>query len=183
MRGKKLRELSLHILDVAENGINAGGTLIRITVIEDSKENRLTIKIADNGRGIPEDMISKIVDPFYTTRTTRKVGLGLGLFREACKRCEGDLEIRSKEGEGTEVTATFRRDHIDLPPLGDMAGTMVSLVIGNEDVDFLYTHVIDGRRFELDTRQVKAELEDVPIYNPEVIGYLTQTIREFISGS
>lgn len=156
--------------------------MIRISVREDSRENRLSITISDNGRGIPQEMIPKIVDPFYTTRTTRRVGLGLSLFKEASRRCEGDLQIRSKEGVGTDITATFRLDHIDLPPLGDMAGTMVSLIIGSEGVDFLYEHVIDGRRFELDTKKIKAELEGVPLYNPEVIRYLTETIREFLSG-
>ena len=170
-------------MDIAENGINAGATLIRITVTENYDENRLTIEIADNGRGIPEKMIPEIIDPFFTTRTTRRVGLGLSLLKEAGRRCGGDLEIRSKEGVGTETIATFRLDHIDLPPLGDMAGTMVSLVIGNEDVDFIYIHVVDGRRLELDTRQIKAELDGVPVYNPEVIRYLTRTIREFMSGT
>lgn len=119
------------------------------------------------------------MDPFFTTRTTRRVGLGLSLFREAARRSEGDFELRSREGEGTEVRATFQLDHIDRPPLGDMAGTLVSLIAGNEYVDYVYTHVIDDRRLELDTREIREELEDVPIHHPEVIRYLRQTIRDF----
>lgn len=164
-----------------ENGLRAGANQIRISVMEDSKANRLEVVIADNGHGIPEDKIAEIVDPFFTTRTTRRVGLGLSLFREAARRSEGDFELRSREGEGTEVKATFQLDHIDRPPLGDMAGTVISLIAGHENVDFCYTHAIDGRRLDLDTREVKEELEDVPIHHPEVIRYLRQTIREFLT--
>lgn len=119
------------------------------------------------------------MDPFFTTRTTRRVGLGLSLFREAARRSEGDFELRSQEGEGTEVRATFQLDHIDRPPLGDMAGTLTSLIVGNEDVDYVYTHVIDDRSLELDTREIKEELEGVPIHHPEVIRYLRQILRDF----
>ena len=179
--GGILRDFSLHILDIAENGLRAGASLIRIFITEDREANRLGITIADNGRGIPEDKISEILDPFYTTRTTRRVGLGLGLFREASRRCEGDFQIQSRVGGGTEISATFRLDHIDLPPLGDMAGTMITLIAGNENVDFIYSHTVDGTRFELDTREIKEELDDVPIHHPEVIGYMSRTIREFLS--
>lgn len=123
------------------------------------------------------------MDPFFTTRTTRRVGLGLSLFREAARRSEGDFEFRSREGEGTEVKATFQLDHIDRPPLGDMAGTLVSLIVGYEDVDYVYTHVIGDRRLELDTRKIKEELEGVPLHHPEVIRYLRQTIHDFLSES
>ena len=109
------------------------------------------------------------------------MGLGLSLFREAARRSEGDFELRSREGAGTEVKATFQLDHIDRPPLGDMAGTLVSLIAGYEDVDYVYTHAIDDRLLELDTREIKEELDDVPIHHPEVIRSLRQTIRDFLS--
>jgi hypothetical protein len=168
-------------MDVAENGLDAGADLIRISVKEDRDADRLEITIADNGRGIPKEKLSRVLDPFYTTRTTRRVGLGLSLFREASRRCEGDLQVRSEEGQGTEVTASFRLSHIDLPPLGDVAGTMAALIAGNGQADFAYTHEVDGRRFELDTRAIREELEDVPLHHPEVIRYVTQTIREFLT--
>ncbi len=141
----------------------------------------MEITISDNGRGIPEEKLQEIVDPFYTTRTTRRVGLGLGLFRDASRRCEGDFQVRSVVGEGTEISATFRLNHIDLPPLGDMAGTMATLVAGNGGTDFVYVHTVNGNRFELDTRAIKDELEGLPIHHPEVIRYITQTIRDFLS--
>jgi hypothetical protein len=176
-----VREMSLHIMDVAENGIGAGASLMEIAVTEDRKANRLTIGIRDNGRGIPADLLDKVMDPFYTTRTTRRVGLGLSLFREASRRCEGEFGIKSKEGEGTEVSASFRLDHIDLAPLGNMVGSLTSLIVGNPQVDFVYTHDVNGNVFRLDTREVKQELDGVEITHPEVIKFLGDLIRESLA--
>lgn len=173
--------MSLHIMDIAENGISAGARLIDIAVTEDIKGNRLKVGIKDNGRGIPADLLEHVADPFYTTRTTRRVGLGLSLFREASKRCEGDFKITSREGEGTEIEATFRLDHIDLAPLGNMVGTLTSLIVGNPDVDFVYTHEVNGKEFRLDTREVKKELEGAEITHPKVIRFLGDLIRESLA--
>jgi hypothetical protein len=168
-------------MDVVENGIAAGATLIDITVAEHREENRVEIRIKDNGRGIPAHLLEQVLNPFYTTRTTRRVGLGLSLFREASRRCEGDFHIQSKEGEGTEVYASFRRDHIDLAPFGDIAGSLTSLIIGNPGVDFAYRHDVDREFFQLDTRDVRQELEDVPIHHPDVIRYLMRFIRDSLT--
>jgi anti-sigma regulatory factor (Ser/Thr protein kinase) len=173
-----LREMSLHIMDIAENGIGAGAKLIDISVTEDRKDNWLRIVIRDDGRGIPADLMGKVMDPFYTTRTTRRVGLGLSLFREASRRCDGEFAIKSKEGEGTEVSASFRLDHIDLAPLGDMAGSLASLIVGNPNVDFVYTHSVGEKGFRLDTRKIKEELEEVEITRPEVIRFIGDLVRE-----
>jgi anti-sigma regulatory factor (Ser/Thr protein kinase) len=173
-----VRELSLHIMDIVENGVAAGATQVHISMIEDTARNLLRISIKDNGRGIPEHRLDQVLDPFYTTRTTRRVGLGLSLFREASRRCDGEFTLRSKEGEGTEVSASFRLDHIDLAPLGDMASSMTSLIMGNPGVDFIYTHERNGRAFQVDTREVRKELEDLPITHPEVIKYIGDSIRE-----
>ncbi|MBN1277442.1 MAG: ATP-binding protein [Deltaproteobacteria bacterium] len=148
-------ELSLHILDIIENGINAGADLITLKIIEDQKNNKLSISIADNGHGIPSDMLEKVTDPFFTTKTVRRVGLGLSLFREASRRCEGEFKITSRVGEGTETSATFRLDHIDLAPMGNLESTLSSLIVGNPGVDFIYDHEIDGERVRLDTRDIK----------------------------
>ena len=168
-------------MDIAENGIGAGASRIDITVTEDIKENRLTIGIKDNGRGIPPDLLDHVTDPFYTTRTTRRVGLGLSLFREAARRCEGDFRITSRQGEGTEVTASFRLDHIDLAPLGNMAGSLASLIMGNPHVDFVYTHKVDDKAFRLDTAEVKQELDGTEITHPKVIRFLGELIRESLA--
>lgn len=173
-----MRDFSLHIMDIIENGLNGGATLIGLTVVEERKNNWLRITITDNGRGIPEDMLKKVLDPFYTTRITRRVGLGLSLFREASKRCDGEFSIISEEGKGTQVDATFRLDHIDLPPMGDLASTMTTLIVGNQGVDFVYAHEVEGDTFQLDTRDIRKELDGVEISHPQVVKYIGDTIRE-----
>jgi hypothetical protein len=173
-----VRELSLHIMDILENGLAAGATLIDLRVVESRKDNRLQIAIKDNGRGIPSHRLDEVTNPFFTTRTTRRVGLGLSLFSEAARRCKGEFHIESREGEGTEVSASFQLDHIDLAPMGDMAGSLTSLIMGNADVDFVYVHEVNGQTFRLDTREVKRELDGLPINHPEVVQYLAGLIRE-----
>jgi hypothetical protein len=177
-----LREIALHIMDIIENGLDAEASLITLSIVEDDKEKVLRISIKDNGQGIPDSMIEQITDPFVTTRTTRRVGLGLSLFKEAAKRCDGEFDIHSKQGEGTVVRASFRTDHIDTPPLGDIAGSLTSLIMTHPEVDFVYTHEAGGNRFEMDTRQIKKDLDDVPIYHPEVITHVARTIRKFLEG-
>ena len=175
-------ELALHILDIVENGLAAGASLISILVHEDRRRNRLEIVIRDNGRGMPAEKKARALDPFYTTRTTRRVGLGLSLFRELTMNCEGDFRLDSQEGQGTEVNASFRMNHIDLPPLGDMAASLSALIMGNEAVDFYYRHQVGEEVFELDTREVKGELDGLPISHPEVVRYLRDGIREALAG-
>ncbi|MFZ7112140.1 MAG: ATP-binding protein [Desulfatiglandales bacterium] len=173
-----MRELSLHIMDIVENGISAGADLIGIEIRDVPAENLLCITIRDNGRGIPEDLLEKVTDPFFTSRTTRRVGLGLSLFLVAARRCDGEFGISSKEGLGTTVTATFKRDHIDLAPMGDMEGTLTSLIMGSPHVDFVCLYEAEGRRFLLDTREIRKELEEVPMNHPQVLKYISETIRE-----
>ena len=172
-----MRELSLHILDVAENGITAGANCIWIEVEEERKKDELKIVIRDNGRGMPVDKLENIDDPFITTRTTRRVGLGLSLLATAAGRCEGTMQVDSKPGKGTEITATFRFGHIDRAPLGDMAATITTLIMGNPQIDFVYFHRIDGDEYRLDTREIRAEMEDLSLSDPVVIHHLTETIR------
>ena len=176
-----MRELSLHIMDIVENGLRAGATLVEIFVKEDRKGNWLSVEISDNGHGMPDETLKRVMDPFFSTRSTRRVGLGLPMFRELCRRCDGEFDIRSKDGEGTKINASFRIDHIDLIPLGDMAGSMMSLIMGNPEADFLYTHEVDDRTFHLDTRQVREELEGLEIYNPQVVKSLGKLVRESLA--
>ncbi|MBT8369793.1 MAG: ATP-binding protein [Deltaproteobacteria bacterium] len=175
-----MRELSLHILDIAENGITAGADCIHILVHEARIEDMLTIKIKDNGRGMPADKLKKLTDPFVTSRTTRRVGLGLSLMATAADRCDGKLVVETEAGVGTEVVATFRHSHIDRAPLGDMASTISTLIMGNPQTDFVYTHIIDDDDFILDTRELKQELDDNALTNPVVIHSLTESIRHSI---
>lgn len=173
-----MRELALHIMDIMENGIGAGATLIHLDISENHKENRIRIVIGDNGRGIPKGLLDKVTDPFFTSRTTRRVGLGLSLFREASRRCEGEFTIASEEGKGTSVEATFRLDHIDLAPLGQIDGAMTSMIMGNPEVDFFFRHDVDGRCFEMDTREIRKELEEVPLNHPKVLQSISESIRK-----
>ena len=176
-----MREISLHILDVAENGITAGANCIHIFVEEARVENVLKIVIRDNGRGISSEKIDRIADPFVTTRTTRRVGLGLSLLEAAARRCDGEVKIVSEPGAGTEVMAVFRYDHIDRAPIGDMAASITTLIAGYPDIDFVYDHSVDGRHFDMDTREIRKELEDSFSSNPALIHYLTQTIRKHLN--
>jgi hypothetical protein len=172
-----MRELSLHILDIAENGITAGADCIHILVEEARATDLLTFKITDNGRGMPAEKIKKLTDPFVTSRTTRRVGLGLSLLAAATDRCEGRLTVETQPGVGTEVEATFRNSHIDRAPVGDMAATITTLIMGNPQIDFVYTHIIDGEEFTLDTRELKAEMGNLSLTNPVVVHHLTASIR------
>jgi anti-sigma regulatory factor (Ser/Thr protein kinase) len=172
-----MRELSLHILDVVENGITAGGDCIWIEIDENRKEDQITILIRDNGRGMPIEKVENIDDPFITSRTTRRVGLGLSLLAAAARRCEGTLRVESEPGKGTEVEATFRYNHIDRAPLGDMAATLGTLIIGNPGIDFIYAHRIDSKDFYLDTREIQKEMQDDSLSDPIFIHHLTESIR------
>jgi hypothetical protein len=181
-----MRELSLHILDVVENGITAGGNCVWIQVDEARKKDQLKIVIRDNGRGMPIEKLDNINDPFITSRTTRRVGLGLSLLSAATERCDGTLRVDTQPGKGTEIEATFRYNHIDRAPLGDMAATITTLIIGNPGIDFVYSHRIDGNDFSLDTREIRAEMDDLSLSDPVVIQHLSELIRsalkELLSG-
>jgi len=172
-----LREIALHILDIAENGITAGSDLIQILIDENRIENLLKVVIKDYGKGMSPEMVRTVTDPFITTRTTRRIGLGLSLWKEAAKRCGGDFSIESEPRKGTVVTATFRYDHIDRAPIGDIAGTITMLIAGNPDIDFVYDHVIDGNRFAIDTRELREELEE-SLTDPALLFHLKKQIEE-----
>lgn len=177
-----MRELSLHILDVLENSVEAGATRIELLIEEDLRRDILGITVADNGRGMSEDMVKRVLNPFVTTRKTRHVGLGLPLFAAAAQRCNGDLTIRSQIGVGTIVTATFQYGHIDRAPLGDVAGTVLAVVLSERPVDVYYRHTRDGRTSELDTAEVRRELGNVPLSHPLVREWLETTLREGLAG-
>ena len=172
-----MQDLSLHILDIVENAISSHASHVAIRITEDPDKDQMIVEIEDDGDGIPPHLVEKVVDPFFTTRTTRKVGLGLSLLQQAARACEGDLQVQSKEGEGTLVRAHFRYNHIDLKPLGDMASTMVTLIVGNPHMDFQYQHRKKDKTFVFDTVEFKRELEDVPIVHPKVVQFVREEIK------
>lgn len=175
-----MKELALHILDIAENGISAGAALIRISVEEEPGKDRLCIAIEDDGAGIPAEHLDQITDPFFTTRTTRRVGLGLSLFQAAARRCGGMMSVDSEVGCGTCVRAVFPYEHIDRAPLGDMSKTMVALVAGNPDVHFLYAHCKDADAFTLDTRELRKEAGEGPLAMSRIVRILQQRMTAFL---
>lgn len=177
-----MEDLSLHILDVVENGTAAGATRVEIHLREDGPRDWLELRIQDNGRGMDEAMLARVRDPFVTTRTTRRVGMGIPLLDQATREAEGSFEIHSQPGRGTEVIAGFRLSHIDRRPLGDIAETVVTLILGHPEVEFLFSGAWDGREVELDTRELKRELEDVPLTHPSVLNWIRQQIRTAVTG-
>ena len=172
-----MEDLSLHILDIVENSTAAGATRVEIEVREDEAADRLTLRIADNGRGMSPEMAAAVRDPFVTTRTTRRVGMGLALLDQAAREAQGALEIRSSPGRGTEVVATFRLSHIDRRPLGDMAETLVTLILGHPDVDFRYEAERGGEQTVVDTREIREQLEGVDIRDPAVLALIRKLLR------
>lgn len=174
-----MRELALHILDVLENALEAGATRVDLAIIEDLETDLLTITVRDNGRGMDPQTANRTLDPFFTTRTTRHVGLGLPLFAAAARRCEGDLTVDSCPGKGTVVTAVFRHSHIDRAPLGNMADTLLAFLLGSRgDLQLHYRHQVGAQTFDLDTAAIQAELGDVPFSHPKVRNWLYEYLAE-----
>lgn len=173
-----MTELSLNVYDIAENSIRANATLIEISVIIDQPADTLTIIIKDNGCGMTEEQVSNVTDPFFTTRTTRKVGLGVPFFKMAALCTGGSFSINSKPGEGTTTSAVFILSSIDRMPLGDINCTIYSLITFNIGIDFIYYYQFNGRSFTLDTRQFKDILGDVPLNAPEVSDYVKEYLQE-----
>lgn len=181
-----MRELALHILDVVENAIMAGAKHIALSVVEDVDADILTITVQDDGRGMDAETMRQVRDPFFTTRTTRHVGLGIPLFAAAAERCAGHLEIESAPGQGATVTAAFQHSHIDRAPLGDMPGTLMGILMRapergiehSQGFDLHYLHRLNKRTFEFDTADIRAELGDLPFSYPDVREWLYEFVTE-----
>ena len=178
-----MKELSLNLLDIAETSVKAGATLTELLLTETA--DTLVLKVRDNGCGMTEETVRRVTDPFYTTRTTRPVGLGLPLLRMAAEQTEGTLAVESRhvdahpQDHGTAVTATFRTDHIDCPPLGDLVATVTTLIQGHPDTDFLFRHTPPaGQPVELDTRQLREILGEVSLAEFEVLQWISGYLRE-----
>lgn len=177
-----MRDLGLHILDIVENAVAAGAKHIDLVIVQDIGADRLTIKVQDDGCGMDAKTIQKARDPFYTTRTTRHIGLGIPLFAAAAERCAGGLTIASTPGQGTTLTATFQRSHIDRAPLGDMSHTLMSILMRDQTFDMYYKHQIKclcvEHTFEFDTAEIKHELGEIPLTYPDVRDWLAEFIRQ-----
>ena len=173
-----MKELALHILDIIHNSIRAEAKLIQLYVNEDKNKDILTITIIDDGHGMDSDLLKNVTDPFTTTRTTRRVGLGLPLLKQAAMECNGNLEIRSTKGEGTKVSIWFQHSHIDRVPLGNMVETITTLLLTGNDFDLQYEHQVNDSRITFDTRTIRDILGEVPLSHPDVIEWISQTLQE-----
>lgn len=181
-----MKELSLNILDVTENSVKAEATLVTIEICE--SEQSLKISIIDDGYGMTEEILKGVENPFYTTRTTRKVGLGIPLLKMAAEMTDGTFKITSKSKEqfpdshGTVVTAVFNKNHLDFTPLGDTVSTVTTLIQGHPETDFLFRHVFNNNEVLLDTRQMREMLGEIPLNSYEVIKWAEEYMREQYEG-
>jgi len=177
-----MKELSLNILDIAENSVKAGATLTEILLVE--THGTLTITVKDDGCGMTDDVLKSVTDPFYTTRTTRRVGLGIPLFKLSAEQTGGTLTITSKIDDGktadhgTQISATYNKNHIDFTPLGDVTSSIITLIQGHPDTDFLFIHKNEEAEVRLDTRELREVLEDVPLNSFEVLVWIEENLRE-----
>jgi len=171
-------ELALHILDIAENSTRAGAGTVQITVDEDDGADRFRLAIEDDGQGMTREEADRVLDPFFTTKKVRRVGLGLPMLAQAAEATGGALTLETKKGKGTSVVVEMGLSHIDRQPLGDVPGALVALVAGNPDIDIIYRHRRRNREYILDTRELKRELEDVPLNHIEVLQYIRAHVSE-----
>ena len=182
----RMKEISLNILDIAENSVKARASLTEILLTE--KGRKLVLTIRDNGCGMSEEVLKGVTDPFYTTRTTRKVGMGLPLLKLAAEQTGGSMEITSVSEEadpvnhGTTVTAVFYEDHLDFTPLGDVISSIVTLIQGHPDTDFYFRHEMEENTVELDTRELREVLEGVPLNSYDVIKWIEDYLKEQYDG-
>ena len=146
-----MQDLSLHILDIAENATRAGSSKVVIEILEDESQDKLAVCIEYNGKGMDEEMIKKALDPFFTTKSGKKVGLGLSLLAHAAQQAGGELKIDSKEGKGTKVTAAFQLSHPDMKPIGDVFATMTALVAGNPSIQFVLDYKKGDYNYHFDS--------------------------------
>lgn len=175
-----MKEIALHILDIIQNSIVANAQLIQLKVSESIKEDYLRIVIIDDGTGMDESLLKKVTDPFVTSRTTRKVGLGIPLLKQAAEDCEGSLSIESQVGKGTTIEASFQHSHIDRVPLGDMAETVCTILLYGNEFDFTYEHSTDVGYMKFDTREIRQVLQETPLTHPEVITWIREKLIEDI---
>ena len=176
-----MRELSLHLLDIAENSIAAGAKNITMSIEEKSSTDLLKLKVIDDGRGMDQDTVKKVIDPFVTSRTTRKVGLGIPLLKEAAEACNGSLDLSSELGKGTALVVTFQNSHIDRMPLGDIPTTFLNLLVSNPVVHWIFIYRINDKEFFFDDEEIKTTLGDVPLTEPEILKVVREIIDTGIS--
>ena len=178
-----MKELSLNVLDIVQNSISAGAHHIFVSLAEDDK-NKLTLIIEDDGCGMSSETVRSVIDPFYTTRKTRKVGMGIPLLKMAAEQTGGNLYIESKlesedsDNHGTTVKAVFDMSHMDFTPIGDMISTMCTIIQGHPEIDYLFTHTSKSYDVQLDTAQLREVLGEVSLAEYEIICWIKSYLEE-----
>ena len=175
-----MKDIALHILDILQNSVTAGASLIELSIDEIPAQDKYVLRFVDDGKGIDAEMVKQVTDPFFTTRTTRKVGLGLPLLKQNAERTGGSMTIQSQPGRRTKVEVEFSFKHIDRLPTGDIAGTLALTVSSYPEIDFIYTHSTPEGTFVFDTIEIKEKLESIPINDIEVINFMKDLIRDNI---
>lgn len=173
-----MKELSLHVYDLMENSTAANSSEVSLTIRDSLNDNVFHFTIQDNGKGMSPEFMARVTDPYTTSRTTRKVGLGLPLIKMNTENCNGGMKLESEVGKGTTLTFWFEHNHWDRPPMGDLAGTLVMLFSAHEDIHFVFRYVTDQDEFVLDTNEVKEALDGMSINNLEIINMLKEMISE-----
>lgn len=176
-----MRDIALHLLDIAHNSVSAKATKIEITVIEDTVADRLHISVEDNGTGMDPETASQVVDPFVTSRKTRSVGLGIPLLKAASEACAGFLTLTSQLGKGTRIDVEFQHSHIDRMPLGDIAEVILLLVVGCPEVNWHFTYQFDQNTFSFDDAEIKEELGGVSLTEPAILAYLRSYLKQGVA--
>ncbi|MDE5418916.1 ATP-binding protein [Labilibaculum sp. DW002] len=176
-----MKDLSMHIMDIIQNSVRAEASNVQLEIVESQKDDLFSIGIKDDGFGMSKEVLAKAIDPFFTSRTTRKVGLGISLLKQNAEQTGGSLNIWSKEGEGTQLEVIFSHSNIDRPVLGNIAETMMLLVGANPEMDFLYKHTTAEGEYVFDTKEVKEILEGVSLNDPNILVYLKEMINENIN--
>lgn len=168
-------------MDIAENSVAAGASNVEITIEEDLQNDRLKAAVQDDGRGMDEELLARITDPFVTSRTTRRVGLGIPLLKAAAEACDGGLCITSAPGQGTHLEVSFQRSHIDRMPLGDMVGTMLTLVIAYPKIHWVFRYRANGTEFTFNDEPIKKEIEGISLTEPSILTFVRELLEEGIS--
>ncbi len=168
-------------MDIIQNSVSANANLIELEIIEDLKTDVYKLIFKDNGCGMSAEVLAKVADSFFTSRTTRKVGLGISLLKQNAEQAGGNLKIWSRKGEGTQLEVNFSHSNIDRPVLGKIAETIMLLVGANPEIDFLYTHKTQKGEYVFDTKEVKEVLEGMALNDPNILVYLKEMINENIS--
>ncbi|MDH6344158.1 hypothetical protein M2480_003022 [Parabacteroides sp. PFB2-12] len=173
-----MNNISFHITDITANSIRAGATVIDLILVD--KQGNRSVTVSDNGCGMDAETLYQVTNPFYTTRTTRKVGLGLPFLKQNVEQTGGEFNAWSKPGEGTRITAIFRSDHIDCPPWGDLPETIALLITGNPDVDIRFCYETATHEFAISSKEITEALDGIPLSHSQVSAWLTEMIRENI---